>query len=299
MFYTDPFTLLDKQMKERWRFHRKITKESISYYDYLRWYHEALDKELEDNHESMMQDEIFRFEKAICEVTARADALEEGEKSPRYFLTDEGLIKFLTEMPVKSLKYLQDNWSGKTYFIYTPKESYFCECKEYEDGTKALIVAKDKDYCLLFPIDNLDNPNRVILDINEDARKSKKQFIHLREQINRNADYLKTNFQFCINTLFYTIAFPEAVKEGCPRNIAVAQKNEFKQNKAKVLTLSVDARVLTKERNGVTPHFRSGYFRHYTSDRYVNCKGEIRFIEATFVKGKPFMIEDIIKQTGE
>ena len=82
-----------------------------------------------------------------------------------------------------------------------------------------------------------------------------------------------------MNFLFYINTFPECVINGVP--------NGVKRNpKAKVISTSDKIISHTTVEHGfIRPHFRSGYFRHFHSD-YINCKGQIRFIEATMVKGK-------------
>lgn len=87
-------------------------------------------------------------------------------------------------------------------------------------------------------------------------------------------------FNTVINFFFYINAFPECVVDGVPSGVK-------RDNNAK--TLSTSEKVVshtTVEHGFVRPHFRSGYFRHYNSDFYVNCKGQVRFITSTIVKGK-------------
>jgi len=54
---------------------------------------------------------------------------------------------------------------------------------------------------------------------------------------------------------------------------------------ARVSTSSNVIDVIDNDARIVTPHFRSGYFRHLSSDFYKNKKGQIIFIHETFVKG--------------
>ena len=87
-------------------------------------------------------------------------------------------------------------------------------------------------------------------------------------------------FNLAVNFLFYISAFPDCVKEGVPNGV---------KNNPKAKVLSTSDKIVshtTVEHGFVRPHFRSGYFRHLNSDYFVNCKGQVRFIASTMVKGK-------------
>ena len=87
-------------------------------------------------------------------------------------------------------------------------------------------------------------------------------------------------FNLAINFLFYINAFPDCVVDGVP--------NGVKRNPT-AKSISMSDKIVshrTVEHGFVRPHFRSGYFRHMNSDWYVNCKGQVRFIASTMVKGR-------------
>ncbi len=87
-------------------------------------------------------------------------------------------------------------------------------------------------------------------------------------------------FNLVMNFLFYIQAFPECVIDGVP--------NGVKRN-PKAKSISISDKIVSHtsvERGFIRPHFRSGYFRHFNSDFYVNCKGKVQFIASTMVKGK-------------
>ncbi len=294
MYYKNPFEQLDKIMKARYVFLKKAkVTEAKTYLEFLEEYKNDCYNAIVDKQRP--QEQKNEYQDAYFNVETRLYAMQHETTIPRYFIEEKGLIDFLTTMPVKSLKYLKEKWGDIAYFVYTPKETYYCQCDTYRAEftiERFFTIITSGHKAMVYPMDELDNPTLWIKQCKEHQKKLNDL---TKEEKIEGIKIASDEFRLCVNALFYTIAFPEAVKEGCPSNIAVAQKKEFRDSKTKVMTLSVDARVLTKEHNGVTPHFRSGYFRHYTSDRYVNCKGEIRFIEATFVKGKSFIVEDIIK----
>ena len=77
----------------------------------------------------------------------------------------------------------------------------------------------------------------------------------------------------------YMACFPEQVRDGIP---ADAKRADYAAGNAK--TIGVSESVVT--RDGVTPHYRSGHFRLYSDDRYINLKGQVRFVEGCFVHGR-------------
>ena len=87
-------------------------------------------------------------------------------------------------------------------------------------------------------------------------------------------------FNMAVNFLFYIQAFPDCVVDGVPNGV----KRNPSANSISMSDKIVSHR--TVEHGFVRPHFRSGYFRHMNSDWYVNCKGQVRFIPSTMVKGR-------------
>ena len=299
MYYKDPFNDLDKIMKERQVAFNKIAgeKKIYNYHDYIKWYLAGVRDGLKRNEKEPFLNEEERKHYALAEndMSVRLYALEHEKTTPRYFVIDEGLINFLSDMPVMSLKYLQDKWQNLAFYIYTPNTTYYCQCDNFEDDKDSHLFCV-KEYgnkTIMYPVDDLDNPKLVFKFIKEQESNAIKRNKKAKETIKKNVSFYAKTFQFCINTLFYTMAFPESIKDGCPTNIAMAQLNELKDKHTQ--TLKVDERIVRRERNEVTPHFRSGYFRHYVSDRYKKAKGTIQFIEATFVKGKAKTVEDVLE----
>lgn len=100
------------------------------------------------------------------------------------------------------------------------------------------------------------------------------------EEFNKKMSENPWVFNMAMNFLFYISAFPECVIDGVP--------NGVKRN-PKALNVSISDKIVahrTVEHGFIRPHFRSGYFRHLNSDYFVNCKGQIRFIASTMVKGR-------------
>lgn len=289
MYYKNPFEDLDKIFKRNMTYYCKITREKISYKDYLCKYSDTLENAIKEN--KLPDEQVKTYQWANIDTVVRLNALNNEQITPRFFITDNNLVEFLSTMPVKNMSYLEKEWEDTALYIYLPNTSYFVCLETYgNDKSKVIVIKKVDERTRMYPVDNLDNPKCVFDFIKQDERKAINRNKNDRANIKARSQKAREEISLCINTLFYTIAFPESVKEGCPSNIAKDQKREFKQNQFQTKTLCVDERVVAS-RNGVTPHFRSGYFRHYMSDKYVNVKGTIQFIEATFVKGKAYTIE--------
>lgn len=96
-------------------------------------------------------------------------------------------------------------------------------------------------------------------------------------------------FRFAINTIAYMEAFPECVKEGVP-NIVKEPYSE------KSLTLGISEKILEpinemKSGKTISPHFRKGYFKRFSSAFYKNKQGQIGFVSPTMVNGKAKTVE--------
>lgn len=77
----------------------------------------------------------------------------------------------------------------------------------------------------------------------------------------------------------YMTCFPEQVKDGIPSD---AKRADYARGNAK--TIGVSDKVI--QRDGPTPHYRSGHFRLLSADRYVNKRGQVVFVHGCFVKGQ-------------
>lgn len=171
----------------------------------------------------------------------------------RYYINDDSLIEFFknTEVKPKEVKSIldcfTDNKQGLLIGVLSHTFSFLLLFTIIADG-RHFITVYTEEMTYTFCIEDLKETTWV--------------------------------FNMAMNFLFYINAFPECVIDGVP--------NGVKRNpKAKVISISdkiVSHR--TTEHGFVRPHFRSGYFRHLNSDYFVNCKGQVRFIASTMVKGK-------------
>lgn len=175
----------------------------------------------------------------------------------RYYVKDESLFDFFktTEVKQKEIESIVKNLLSEkrhflTYGIIGKTQSYTINCLDYGDYHIITVFTDDMYYTLC--IEQFD------------SKKSEHNWV----------------FNLAMNFLFYINAFPECVIDGVPSDVK-------KNPKAKTISLSNKIVSHTTTEHGfVRPHFRSGYFRHLNSDYFVNCKGQVRFIASTMVKGK-------------
>lgn len=176
----------------------------------------------------------------------------------RYYVKDESLFDFFknTEVRKKEIKSILDlemmklNNEYCVFGISGKEQSYTVACTDYKGQHIISILTDDMNYTFCI------------------------------EQFNSEKSTNLWVFNLAMNFLFYINAFPECVIDGVPSGI---KKNE------KARTVSITDKIVSHtstEHGFIRPHFRSGYFRHFNSDYFVNCKGQVRFIASTMVKGK-------------
>ena len=173
----------------------------------------------------------------------------------RYYLKDDSLFDFFknTEIRHKEVQSILDTLNNEQ------------NCSFYG------VLGKEFSFLLAY---TKTSRNQHIISIFTDMMN----YTFCVEEFNDNEN--KEIYNLGMNFLFYINAFPECVIDGVPNGVK-------RNSKAKVISTS-DKIVshTTIEHGFIRPHFRSGYFRHFNSDYFVNCKGQVRFIEATMVKGK-------------
>lgn len=205
----------------------------------------------------------------LVEVLATTEEVTNGIN--RYYVKDESLFDFFKQTDVrkkevdtliKSLDEIESSISNYDEFeqylgkrvwgVLGQKESYTIVYMKLRNSKHTItVLANNMNYTLC--VDDFD------------------------PKVNPGDEWV---FNLVCNFLFYIQAFPECVIDGVP--------NGVKRNPS-AKSISISDKIVahkTVEHGFVRPHFRSGYFRHMDSDWYVNCKGQVRFIASTMVKGR-------------
>lgn len=93
-------------------------------------------------------------------------------------------------------------------------------------------------------------------------------------------DYINNNIDFkrFINILLYINTFEDCIFDGTP--------NEHSAPGKKSIKILETEHIKHAYKNGVTPHIRSGHFRRFMSDRYINVKNKTIYIKSTMVNGR-------------
>ena len=90
----------------------------------------------------------------------------------------------------------------------------------------------------------------------------------------------------------YMKVFPESIREGVPDGVYRAQQDIFSYDTPHFV-LNRNEHV-TIHREGVTPHYRCGFFRHLTSDYFTTAKGTYVWSKETFVNKSDSKIKTIL-----
>ena len=189
----------------------------------------------------------------ISEIEVGAVSHDIDKGIDRYYIKDDSLFEFFRKTPVRD--------------------------KEAQAVLDSFNKERDIDF---WGVIGQNYSITIVRTMNPDGRDS---IITLDD--NRNTIFIPSEtydkdetYNLVMNFLFYIQAFPECVIDGVPNGVK-------KNPKAKSIYVSDKIVSHTSVEHGfVRPHFRSGYFRHFNSDYFVNCKGQVRFIASTMVKGK-------------
>lgn len=175
---------------------------------------------------------------------------------PRYYLKDDSLFDFFKQTEIKA-KDVQSIFDSNVF-----------------ENCSAFGVIGQTDSFLIYML--IDISGRHFVSVFTDDMN----YTFCVEEFDRKESNNPWVFNMAMNFLFYINAFPESVIDGVPAGV--------KRNPA-AKSISMSDKIISHtsvEHGFIRPHFRSGYFRHLNSDYFVNCKGQVRFIESTMVKGR-------------
>ncbi len=249
--------ILNKQIAEFNTYYRKVCKLrpslSIKEKQKIGFATMMENREISKEDIIMMINPVYNCQKFqyACEVVLTQ--CEVQQSIPRYYLKDDNLFDFFKNTEIKS-KDIQSIFSSNIF----------------SNGTAFGVIGQSFSF-VLYIIEDLKHRHFVTIFTDD------MNYTFCAEEFNKKTGGSWV-FNMGMNFLFYLQAFPECIIDGVP--------NGVKRN-SKAKSISISDKIVshrTGEHGFVRAHFRSGYFRHLNSDYFVNCKGEVRFIESTMVK---------------
>lgn len=188
-----------------------------------------------------------------------------------YFISDNNLVKFLKSTEVKDYsiidEYIRENKTPLDFISSLKGVSYYSIALHTEEEGYVFTYLFNKEITFVFAFCN----------------NSVTDFALGKTKINDNE-----KCKLAINLIYYLKAFPEKILDGVPSDMVRDDKKKFSESHTYNISIADEIVEKTEIKDGrvIIPHFRSGFFRHYSDDRYINMKGKVQFIAATMVKGK-------------
>lgn len=207
----------------------------------------------------------FNREVALSLIWLKALIDDMNGEITHYFIKDNSLIDFLKTTEVKDTSIVEEFIKENSSPLKSIDERYYTVAIHSEfDG-------------LVFTY--LHNKEKVLVTVFNDDHTY---------DFKLGATKLTPLCKMAINFIYYLKAFPEKILDGVPVDMVKNDKKKFTSSNCHSVGIADEIVEKSEIVNGhlVSPHFRSGFFRHYTDDRYINMKGKVQFIAATMVKGK-------------
>ena len=182
-----------------------------------------------------------------------------------YYIPDDALVEFLETTEVRDVMSLKvpDRQSFDFFFVHTHKHVYLIHNALSQENEMVITVYKDDDWINGSP------------DVKGTTLKEFMKFVKSDKR------HIMT---FAINLLYYMRAFPEEIKAGLPEDMCKTDRTTT--SKQKRCSIGTTPKIVESSIGStLAPHFRRGFFRTFSSDRYVNMKGKTIFIEGTMVRG--------------
>lgn len=188
---------------------------------------------------------------------------ENQGKIMHYYIQDDNLIDFLSNTKIQNLDIL----------------------KLKKENTMQSCIVHTHKHCYVLS-NGLSDKNEMVLTIHRDGEWiniSPENKDHLKWLKKQGKEWYKDSC-FAINLFYYINAFPNVIKDGFPDDVVKSYRQVIKRFNNNHI-IGVAPQIVQGYTSGKAPHFRQGFFRLYSNDRYVNMKGKVQFIEATMIKG--------------
>ena len=207
----------------------------------------------------------YSKEASLSSVWLKALIDDMNGKLTHFFIKDNSLVDFLKETEIKDSSIIEEFIKENSLLLDNTKTKYY-----------TIAVQSEKEGLVFTYLQNGDRTTIIVFDSDHSF------------DFQLGATKLDPLCKMAINFIYYLKAFPEKILDGVPEDMVKNDKKEFTPSSCHSISIADEIVEKTEVVNGhiLSPHFRSGFFRHYTDDRYINMKGKIQFIAATMVKGK-------------
>ena len=244
------------------------------------------------------------FQSANAYSIERAILLDENVH--HFFLETPELFDFLASCPIKEnrqvLTYVRENGFRGVTQIHLPSYYDMVEAtksvKLPEKNTETyygvihhMRVNSPSIKFAIYFFDNITSDDTVTTSIFiDDGKTSSLDDISTGELDATYEDVLSKgesiNRRIVWNLLMYTLCFSENTVAGFPTDLNRDEIFQAKLTQKNSTTLTIREEFLDKETRVISPHVRGGYFKTLTSEFFVHKRGQIIYVNPTFIVGK-------------
>lgn len=250
-----------KEQKELFqKFYNTVANPNFTRYENIQLTINSLAKNISEYSESE-----FSREAALSSIWLKVIIDDMNGEITHFFIKDNSLVEFLKNTEVKDTSIVEKFIKEHSSPLKSTNERYYTLAVHSETEGLAFTYLQNNERTIVVVFDN---------DYTYDFKLG--------------ATKLTPLCKMAINFIYYLKAFPEKILDGVPADMVKNDKKKFTSSNCHSVGIADEIVEKSEVINGhlVSPHFRSGFFRHYTDDRYINMKGKVQFIAATMVKGK-------------
>lgn len=213
-------------------------------------------------------------------------AADANKKLLHLYFVDRSLYEFLENVKLPDLngiiEYIKDNGFSSKQKILLPNGKPLTVSEEetsyYSFGIHIPNVSKESGYAFSFMM-NKNKEIALIWVIGRDRGWCPiKKYKDLLKEESKNSKEIVKIIQFAVNTVAYMNTFPGCVIDGVPE---IIKKQPFYNDNSLYVDISdkiVDYSENTNIGKKVSPHFRRGYFKRLTAERYTKMRGKLIFV---------------------
>lgn len=215
-------------------------------------------------------------EAQIVLLQAHAIMLDLDKSLVHYFINDPSLIEFLKTTKVKDFNVIK-KFIDEVGIRIDADRSVLQYCVQSTELGITISYVKLRDTYAIYIFNNKLS-YRIGLDRLDELDEPELQLAQLG-----------------INLIMYLKAFPDSISDGVPTDMYKGDKPKYSQDTSFLIKTDMSiVEKTTTDSSGrlVTPHYRSGHFRHLDSEWYKAKRGSVIFVPATMVKGRAKTVKD-------